>query len=479
MGDETIAIIGGGCSGTLLAIQLLRWRLPNARIVVIERSGTFARGIAYADGGAAHLLNVGAANMSAFPDDPDHFARWLEGAAAPAEILHTEAGAFATRRLYGRYLHEMLQAAQSTHGPALTLVHDEVEGIVRADDGRWQIACASGACIAARAVVLALGNVPAGPDGDAVVHLRPWSAAVLDGLAPDRPVLLVGTGLTMADIVLALQARGFSAPMFALSRRGLLPQAHAPVPAPWPTPRFAAAERASAIAIWRAVRKQIAAAEVQGIGWRAVIDSLRPISAGLWQGLPAAEQSRLLRHARPYWDVARHRMAGPAATRLHRLIASGGLRLIRGRVRHIERTADGASVEIRRAVSGALETLAVQRVIYATGLPGQSRGTGLLAHLHAQGVLQFDAHGFGPRTSAEFAVVDGTGDAQPDLWALGPLVRGTFWECIAVPDIRVQAEALAGVIARTWPAPPPRPAAAAASSTSPCRDPPGRRENLS
>ena len=34
----------------------------------------------------------------------------------------------------------------------------------------------------------------------------------------------------------------------------------------------------------------------------------------------------------------------------------------------------------------------------------------------------------------------------PGLWALGPIVRGVFWESVAVPDIRVQAAALAETI---------------------------------
>jgi uncharacterized NAD(P)/FAD-binding protein YdhS len=118
-------------------------------------------------------------------------------------------------------------------------------------------------------------------------------------------------------------------------------------------------------------------------------------------------------------------------------------------------------------------------VIYATGLPGQSRGAGLLARLHAQAILQFDAHGLGPRVTADFAVVDGTGQPQPDLRALGPLVRGTFWECIAVPDIRVQAEVLAGTIAQEWRAPAGRCPADGGVIAPPCRDPPGRRGKLS
>ena len=35
-----------------------------------------------------------------------------------------------------------------------------------------------------------------------------------------------------------------------------------------------------------------------------------------------------------------------------------------------------------------------------------------------------------------------------DLWALGPLTKGRYWEIIAVPDIREQAAAVADDIER-------------------------------
>jgi uncharacterized NAD(P)/FAD-binding protein YdhS len=195
------------------------------------------------------------------------------------------------------------------------------------------------------------------------------------------------------------------------------------------------------------VRTQIRTATAQGIGWRAVIDSLRPITAELWRGLPFAEQSRFLRHARAYWDVVRHRMAAPAAARLQSLRESGELRIIRGRVQNIDCWPNGAEVRILDKATGKAKTLAVQRVIYATGLQGQRLDTGLLAGLLETGLAKLDAHGFGLGVDQSLAVVDGAGRPHANLWALGPLVRGVFWECIAVPDIRVQANALGVEIA--------------------------------
>jgi uncharacterized NAD(P)/FAD-binding protein YdhS len=50
----------------------------------------------------------------------------------------------------------------------------------------------------------------------------------------------------------------------------------------------------------------------------------------------------------------------------------------------------------------------------------------------------------GMRPDGPRAPVAGSGQ----LWALGPLTRGRYWEIVAVPDIREQAAAVAEDIAR-------------------------------
>ncbi len=54
----TIAIVGAGFSGTLLALHLLRRCPPPTKLVLIERNSQFGRGLAYATGNPSHILNV-------------------------------------------------------------------------------------------------------------------------------------------------------------------------------------------------------------------------------------------------------------------------------------------------------------------------------------------------------------------------------------------------------------------------------------
>ena len=448
----TIAIIGAGFSGTMTAIRLRRALPAATRILLIERSGVFARGIAYAQSSAPHLLNVRAANMSAFPEDPGHFEHWLETCPEDScsDVQRTAAGLFATRRLYGRYLQETLDETLRDGASSVQLLTEEVAALARAGAG-WRLTCRSGRVIEASGVVLACGNLPPERPCNGVVFHNPWAADALRGLNKSDPVLIVGTGLTMVDLVLGLQTAGFEGPVTALSRRGLLPQPHEALAKPWPAPQFSAAERTSATALLRAVRAELRLAAAQGVGWRAVIDSLRPITAELWHGLPPCEQARFLRHARPYWDTHRHRMAPSAATAVSAWRAQGRLRVLRGRIQAIAQHAPGqADISIANSATGTGETLRVQRVIYATGLQSMRSGNGLLAGLVRTKTARLDGLELGLEVDANLNILDASGQPVPGLWALGPLVRGKFWECLAVPDIRVQAQTLSTNIAAAF-----------------------------
>src|SRR5689334_25025588 len=98
---SSVAIVGGGFSGTILAAQLARRGIES---ILIEGSGRAGKGVAYSTTEPAHLLNVRAEGMSALAGDPGHFARRFEAEGG-------EPRGFAQRRLFGRYLGELLDEA--------------------------------------------------------------------------------------------------------------------------------------------------------------------------------------------------------------------------------------------------------------------------------------------------------------------------------------------------------------------------------
>ena len=120
MADDAcrIAVIGAGFSGVLVALHLL-WRCGrNDRIYLVERAARFGRGLAYATGNPRHLLNVRIENMSAFADEPDHFARWLAALPDAERSAAGErgfAGTFIRRQVYGAYITHLLK--ELDHAP--------------------------------------------------------------------------------------------------------------------------------------------------------------------------------------------------------------------------------------------------------------------------------------------------------------------------------------------------------------------------
>lgn len=432
---DHVAIIGGGFSGVLLAINLLRH--SDVRVTLVERRpDRLGRGLAYGAAQADHILNVRAANMSALPDQPGHFVDWLA-----TQNLGQE-GSFATRRDYGTYLCAMLDDARAAAGDRFAILTDEAIDLVVRTDGAF-VALRSGGVLEADIAVIAPGNLPphdlpafAGLDRPAYVN-DPWAADIAAGLGPDDVVALLGSGLTAVDCALSLDSAGYRGRIIALSRRGLAPQAHAPAP-----PYAARQERpvGGASTLVRAVRDRAA-----DVGWRNAVDELRPFTPDIWRAASASERSRFLRHLRPYWDVHRHRIAPGVAERLDGLRAEGRLEVRAAKV--ATAMPDGAGLRISLRPRGATEsqTLKVARVVNCTGPLGDLRRVTdpLLRNLFERGDIRPDPLAIGIDVDRQCRAIAAHGDAQARLHVVGPMTRGAHWEIVAVPDIRRQVWALA------------------------------------
>jgi uncharacterized NAD(P)/FAD-binding protein YdhS len=383
----------------------------------------------------AHLLNVRAEGMSAFAGDPDHFARRFEREGG-------ERRGFAQRRLFGRYLGEILDEAEKS-GCAEIVRSTAISGAK--GQGGWSISFDDGSTASARALVLAIGNQePEGLrafDGAGGRFIRnPWGeearAAVADLAETGEDALIVGTGLTMVDLVLSLDAVGYQGRIVALSRRGLIPRSHADFePAPVSED---AVPKGSVRALWRWLRRRSAE-----VGWRAAVDSLRPHSHALWQSLSFDEQLRFMRHARPWWDVHRHRIAPDVAATVARMVGEGRLEIVAGKVVLARESDHSLEVEYRRRGSAKIHEGRFTYAFNCTGpLHSMERSKDpLLRSLLDAGEVRPDPLGIGLE-------VDENSRAGERLWALGPLTKGRYWEIIAVPDIREQAAAVADDIER-------------------------------
>lgn len=453
--DRVIAIIGAGFSGTLTAVHLLRGGTPGRlRVVLVNRSAAMARGVAYGTSSERHLLNVPAGRMSAFAHDPDGFLRF-----ARERDPSVSGGSFVPRRLFGDYLEALLAEARRAPAPGASLEHVRDE-VVDVDPGgsssRARVMLRGGRTIEADRVVIALGNFapanPVIPDPAFFASPRyvrdPWGAAALDAIGAEEPVLLIGTGLTMVDVALDLASRApRSAPIHAVSRRGLLPlphREHGAQPAYGTLPAGLTAGEPSALGYLRAVRAQVRAAAAAGVDWRDVVAALRPLTPALWMALDARERARFLRHLRPYWDVHRHRLAPASAAALGGMLASGALRPMAARIEAMEDHGHAARVVLRPRGSTAREAMRVAHVVNCTG-PESSpyvAGEALLAALRARGAARPDAAGLGFDVGERFALVDAAGRPSGRLFLVGPLLRAQYWEATAVPELREHVESL-------------------------------------
>lgn len=457
-----VAIVGSGFTGTVAAIRLLRDRsYARARIVLVERPGHGVGGVAYDAVSERLLLNVPAGRMSAFDERPDDFLEFLR-----ARDASVSASTYARRRDYGEYLAARLDAAAREAAAAsggrvrFEPVAGRVRDVQRDALGRAHLIVDTGTEtteLLADVVLLATGNVAMRPPEwcepwmrDAGVYAPAWSSGAV--AATTGPVLLLGAGLTMVDMVVELRGSGYEGPIVALSRRGLLPRVERgapPAPEPGDLPhelqRAGTAPRASQLL--HAVREHVLTLAAQGRDWRAVVAAIRAHLPTLWARLEPRERARLLRHVRAYWDTHRHRMPAITAATIERELEAGHLTLHAGRVVRVEPGPHGLGVHVRPRGGTATLRLDVARVVDCTG---PSAGAPLDApwpHLFERGWARRDPLGLGVLTDRDGRLLDAGGRAQADLYYAGPLWRAQHWEMTAVPELRCGIAVVAGSIA--------------------------------
>jgi uncharacterized NAD(P)/FAD-binding protein YdhS len=437
-------VVGGGASGTLVATRLLdesaRRHLP-LRVTIVEPRELLGRGVAFSASDRRHVLNVPALKMSAYPEDGEHFLRWL--ARSGREVAPAD---FVPRAWFGQYLEDVLEAAaQRATEAELRIVQDRVVGVTPVGR-RGRVHLASGDDLPpADGVVLALGHLgvdtgwaPAELTNSPRFVADPWAPGALDVVPDDTDVLFVGSGLTMVDAALLLDRPGRV--LHVVSRNGQLPRSHVRDLLPvMEAPEFSSAT--PRLAELRAVMaNHLGKAKRRYGDWRPAIDSIRAITQRIWAGLDDDDRAEFLARDARGWEAVRHRIPPNSAELIDAARVAGRLQIGRGEVVAATEDERGIRVELSDG-----SVLAVGAVVNCTGpcdRPARS-ADGFVRALLEAGAVRPGPLGIGFDTDPDGRVIGRDGESAVPVFTLAALRRGSLWESTAMPEIRTQAADLA------------------------------------
>ncbi len=451
--NPTIAIIGGGFCGNMLAVHLLSNAKAPLHIVLINAGYPLSKGVAYSSYSHKHLLNVPAKNMSAFPDKPSHFMDWIKKHENYRVIDQTALpGMFLPRNIYGYYLKDLFENAirKKPEGVSINFVHDEAIDI---EEKEWKahIHFSVSPGVIADKVVLAIGNQS--PDNPPLQDNsfyasrnyfgNPWLHEAVNHLDPDKEVFILGNGLTMADIVLGLKEKKHNGKIYSLSPNGFQILPHR-VFEPYKglmeelKPPY---DLQKIISLFRTHVKKL---RDMGLAGEAVVDSLRPLTQKVWQSWSKEEKERFIYHLRHMWGVARHRLPMEVHKMIQQMILDDKLEIIAGRIQGFTETERGIRVSFKRRRDQQNYEVSVARVINCTGPLSDINKLNrpLVKNLISRNLIHADEMKLGIDASSDGTILNSDGSPSKFLLTIGSTLRGLLFESTAVPELRDQAKKL-------------------------------------
>ena len=449
----SIVIVGGGFSGAVLAAHLLRRGPGHLTVHVVEPRQRLGQGIAYGDASAFHILNVTADKMSLWADEPMSFLEWAQAYGPKLGWPHCASArphSYLPRQLFGHYVEAELKRMTGPDRPSLHHHQAVAQNLVQ-QQGKFRVGLDNGGTIDADQVILATGfrapSIPFPVSGHGPRFIAdPWAHGALDAIKPHDAVLLIGTGLTMVDMVFSLDRAKHQGLVTAVSRHGFLPRIHDH--SETCPPILTAQDSARGVVhCLTKFRRVLAAGQTD---WRIAVDALRPIIDELWQALPPSEQRRFLRHLRPLWEVHRHRMPAQSAELLLKRIAQGRLQVEAARVKSLRIEADLVHADL--IVHGSATTRSFAWVVNCTppAPPLAPGGDELTQSLLRAKLVREHRTGLGYDVDPGGRAVNADGQSIPNLYVLGPSRRGHSIEATAVPHIRLQLAPLLWILLKDY-----------------------------
>ena len=458
--DADVLIVGGGLSGTLLAVHLLR--LPGRRrVLVIEPRAQLGRGEAYSAVELGHTLNGNAARMSVDPDNADDLTDWLSAYIAAGGWPESRqqqvpvSELFPPRGIFGLYAQQRLAQAKAQSASSVEHVRAEVVDL-HIDAGATLLTLDNGQQLRGTFAVLATGMFPAARTpqtascGLNAAALDPWDVPTMTRLDPQATVLIIGSGLTMVDAVVSLEQAGHRGPIEVFSRHGLLPHVRRQPPS-WEDFLARDPSLRNPRQLLREVRRQCRIAQAQGVDWQAPLDTVRAHIGRLWSQADEDEKRQFVRHVRPWWESHHHRSPPLSAELVARLQEAGRLRVRAATFMGVAPALEGVNIRLRYRGEQAITQITAAALINSSGIEYDWRRVArpLPQQLLARGLIRPGPLALGIAAHSSGAVLDAQGQVSCNLFAMGPPLRGMWWESTAVTDVAIQAKALAARLTHT------------------------------
>ena len=460
MSSKTICIIGGGFSGVMVAVHLMRESKSPIHLVLVNSGYPLSKGIAYSSYSNKHLLNVAARNMSAFPDQPDHFLRWIKGHENYGVIDHEKLpGMFLPRNIYGHYLKDVFDAAIRNKKDHVTIsfVHDEAIDIEHSGL-MAHVYFRISPTVVAHQVVLATGNqVPQDPYLEDTSFYQsnhyfknPWTQESVNNLDTNKDVLIVGNGLTMVDVVLGLREKNHQGKIYSLSPNGFRILPHRTI-SPYTELVEEIRPPYDLNKLVSLFRKHLAILRREGGNGEMLVDTLRPLTQMIWQTWSLNEKKRFMYHIRHMWGVARHRLPMQIHALIQEMILDDKLEIIAGRLKSITEVNDQIAVNFIRRSDQKPYSITVDRVINCTGPQTDISKIKqpLIQNLFNRGLIDADEMKLGMRALPDGTIIGRNGMPSDSLFTIGSNLKGVLWESTAVPELRLQAKNLSKKLLET------------------------------
>lgn len=421
---KKIAVIGGGFSGTMVIRQLIDQGFQG-EITRFHHADSETLGPAYRADSGELLLNVRSQNMSAFPEDPEHFVRFLQ--TEHPEI--SQPRAFVPRSVYGNYLQAIWTETKSKAKQNLVRFDLKQEDFNDYED--FDI------------LVLATGNerprIPKELTKDVFqspyYHGNPWNIE-FSHIHKEQAIFILGNGLTMVDTVLRLRKAGFHQKIVALSTHGFNMLAHPEEELSFIPAQPKQTDLISLVHFFNQERKKRSQAQ-----FLLNIDVLRPQFSLWWQGFTQKEKRTFLKRLRHMWGTVRHRIPSSIAKQMDIERTTGKLEVCAGKLLSAELLDDQLSIQFKsseKVISGHFTSLInctgpetsmekmsnpmIQELIKRTWITSDESSQGIEIHPEKLRVL---------------------GEAPIRIYAMGNLCKGTLWESTAVGELRTQAKLIA------------------------------------